>query len=267
MRTHTAMRPVILLVILTLCCLFQSRGFYSGHKISDIHMTYSRRVRCGSNTITPSSSLNVALDNVGQTTKITDPTNPNGAFGGIPLPYLSPGDKIKLAAGERVQKQSRDGGTGEGLVVTDVYAPPDMVFDALTQFDLYQDMIPTVRSSYVLASDDVNTRAEFILSRFKLKVNVVHRVYRDQRIVTFNLDRNRQNFVFREAEGFWHVQEPKDRPEGWSRVYLSASIVANSFVPSIIMDYAASKALPRASAWIKPHFSAVAADEIHLFNE
>ena len=201
------------------------------------------------------STLYVALDNIATTTKNRDPPSPNSAFANIDLPFLSPRDKMKLAAGERVQRQDRDGRMGQGLVIIDVPADPDVIFDTLTQFSSYADIIPTVKASNVLVSDGVNAVAEFTLSRLKLRVNVLHRVYRDQRIVTFNLDRDRPNPVFKEANGYWHVQVPTDRPQGWSRVYLNASIFVNLLVPPFIMDYAASRALPRASKWIKPYFA------------
>lgn len=173
----------------------------------------------------------------------------------VSLPFLSPRDKMSLAAGENVQRQDRDGSRGKGIVVVDVFAPADTVFDTLCQFSMYEDMIPTVRSSSVISRDGLNTAAAFTLSRFQLRVNVVHRVFKEQRIVKFRLDDDRPNFVFEEAIGFWHVQAPKDRPEGWSRVYLSACILTNVMIPPLIMDYAASRALTRASKWIKPHFA------------
>lgn len=41
----------------------------------------------------------------------------------------------------------------------------------------------------------------------------------------------------RQADGFWHVQAPADRPDGYSRVYLSANIVASRVVPTILGTY------------------------------
>merc|ERR1711871_1101285 len=178
-----------------------------------------------------------------------------GSVKHIHLPYLSPKDLMSLARGERVEKQERQGCRGNGHVVVDIFAPADTVFDTLCRFSSYEDMIPTVRSSQVISSDGLNTVTEYLLSRFMLRVNVINNIFRDQRIVKFRLDGDRSNMVFQEADGFWHVQEPSDRPDGWSRVYLSASILANGLLPSMFMDYAASRALPRASKWIKPHFT------------
>lgn len=89
------------------------------------------------------------------------------------------------------------------------------------------------------------------MSKFCLKVNVMHTVMREQRVVKFNLDSSRPNLVMRKAEGFWHVQVPPDRPEGYSRVYLSSNIVASRLVPVVVVDYAAARALPRATTWLQ----------------
>lgn len=101
---------------------------------------------------------------------------------------------MALAAGDRIQKQERDGCNGRGLVVVDIPAPADVVFDTLTRFSMYQDMIPTVRASSIISNDSVNTVAEFTLSRFMLRVNVIHKVYREDRVVKFNLDDSRLIF-------------------------------------------------------------------------
>jgi ribosome-associated toxin RatA of RatAB toxin-antitoxin module len=175
-------------------------------------------------------------------------------FPEISLPYLTPRDKMSLASGERVQRQDRNGCRGSGLVVVDIPSSADLVFDTLTRFGMYQDMIPTVRSSKILANDGINTVAEFTLSRFLLRVNVNHKVLKEQKIIRFNIDQSRPNLVFREADGFWHVQEPSDRPKGYCRVYLSANILAHPMVPPLLLDYAATRALPRATKWLKPYF-------------
>jgi hypothetical protein len=39
-------------------------------------------------------------------------------------------------------------------------------------------------------------------------------------------------------------------------VWLAASLHVNSFVPGFIVDYAAARALPRATTWLKPTIEA-----------
>ena len=119
----------------------------------------------------------------------------------VQIPHLTPREKLILARGDRVQKQDRNGCRGSGLVVVDVRASAEEVFETLTRFSMYQDMIPTVRSSNIISEaysfdpeDSVNTVAEFTLSRFQLKVNVIQKVYREQKTIKFNLDNSRWKY-------------------------------------------------------------------------
>ena len=178
-------------------------------------------------------------------------TNP---YSDILLPYLTPQDKIVLSSGEMIEKQYRNGSIGFGLVVLDIKCSPDIVFDTLTQFSMYQDMIPIVRSSKIMSSDNVNTVVEFKLSKILLRLNVKHTVLKDQKLIKFTLDPNHVNILFREAIGFWNVEIPTDRPEGYCRVYLSTQILTHKNVPKLIMDYAEAKALSSATKWLKPFF-------------
>ena len=115
------------------------------------------------------------------------------------LPYLNAQDKVVLASGKMIEKQERNGSRGKGSVVVDIHSSPDVVFETLTRFAMYQEMIPIVRSSKIISSSGPNTVAEFVLSQFSLRVNVKHTVVKHQRLVNFTLDSNRVNPVFREA--------------------------------------------------------------------
>jgi ribosome-associated toxin RatA of RatAB toxin-antitoxin module len=170
------------------------------------------------------------------------------------LPDLNAQDKMILAAGGMIQKQYRDGYRGSGYVVVDIKCSPNVVFDTLTQIAMYENMIPIVKSSKIISSDGISTVAEFALSKFLLRANVKHTVLLDQRLLNFSLDENQINLVVKEAEGFWHVQVPTDRPAGYCRVYLSAQVLTDTMVPPLILDYAVSRALSRATKWLKPFF-------------
>jgi ribosome-associated toxin RatA of RatAB toxin-antitoxin module len=171
------------------------------------------------------------------------------------LPYLNAQDKMILAAGGMIQKQYRDGYRGSGYVVVDIKCSPNVVFDTLTQIAMYENMIPIVKSSKVISSDGISTVAEFALTSFLIRANVKHTVLPDKRLLNFSLVENQINLVVKEAEGFWHVQVPADRPAGYCRVYLSAQVLTDTMVPTLILDYAVSRALSRATKWLKPFFS------------
>ena len=76
---------------------------------------------------------------------------------GIILPTLSRADKSTLLAGNRVQKQERSERAGYGVVVLDVPVGADTVFDVLTQFERYNEIIPTVRSVRIFSSNEKRT--------------------------------------------------------------------------------------------------------------
>jgi len=171
------------------------------------------------------------------------------------LPYLTAQDKMILAAGGMIQKQYRDGYRGSGSVVVDIKCSPNVVFDTLTQIAMYQDMIPIVKSSKIINSDGVSTVAEFALSKFLLRANVKHTVLLDQRLLKFSLSENQINLMVKEAQGFWHVQVPTDRPAGYCRVYLSAQVLTDTMVLPLLLDYAISRALSRATKWLRPFFA------------
>lgn len=83
----------------------------------------------------------------------------DSAKGGRPLlPELSEDDLTQLRAGQRVQHQQRDGGSGTGSVVVDVRADPDVVLEYLTKYEEYDTMIDTVRECQVFPSNTDNQR-------------------------------------------------------------------------------------------------------------
>ena len=84
-------------------------------------------------------------------------------------------------------------------------------------------------------------------------MNVVHTASPDSHTVSFCLDPSRPNLVLRQAEGFWHMQSIPDRPDH-TRVWFTASVVASRLLPSMLIDYAASKALRRATSWMQAYF-------------
>jgi hypothetical protein len=46
--------------------------------------------------------------------------------------------------------------------------------------------------------------------------------------------------------------------QGYTRVYLLASLQISRALPTFIVDYAAVRAMPRATTWLKPEVEALA---------
>eukprot|EP01041_Mallomonas_annulata_P010915 gene10915-22782_t len=170
------------------------------------------------------------------------------------LPELSIRDKMLLSSGLSIQSQERSGGAGTGVIILDVAGSPDIVFETLTRFHDYEKLIPTVRDVKIYSQSDVSNVSEFSISKFRLKMNIKHTILAEEHTIHFTLDETRPNLVLRQATGYWHVQCPADRPEGYSRVYFSATVSASRLLPTAVVDYAAGRALTRATSWMQPYF-------------
>lgn len=174
------------------------------------------------------------------------------------LPSLTAAECQQLRLGGQVQKQERDGHTGWGFVVMDVDAPPSTILGCLTEFQAYPGMIPVVRHAEVLSrgrtADGIATaRCHYRVSKFWLGISAVHHVDLAGGLVRFDLDPDVSGMVLREASGFWHVTPSPDGAAGRSRVWLRVGLRASSLLPHALVDYAAERALRRATSWLRPH--------------
>ena len=201
------------------------------------------------------------------------------------LPALTAEQKRQLENNERVQFQKDMGREGDGFVVLDVKAPPDVVWECLLDFQSYPETIPTVRDVTMYTNtrltDDYRklkpasfedgtmatlkhgipsvTRAAFTLSKFRLKIAAIHK-YRPHPLgdyMVFTLDPACTNLVLKAAKGVWHTQvNPDGKGEEYTRVWLLCEVSVSRLLPQWITDYAARRAMPRATTWLKPQVEA-----------
>lgn len=208
------------------------------------------------------------------------------------LPKLTIEQKSKLVNGERVQEQSRMGREGSGYVVLDIEAPPYIIWECLLNFESYPEQIPTVRGMQLYTSKKLDTgfvnekpvmpgtgretrlygtpsitRASFILSKFRLNIAVIHKytLHPKGDYMEFTLDPSCTNVVLKGAKGTWYTEENPDERKGFTRVYLLASLQVSRALPKFIVDYAAQRAMPRATNWLKPEAEAL--KEVWLNND
>lgn len=195
------------------------------------------------------------------------------------LPTLSQQQEELLGRGERIQEQTKMGQEGSGYVVLEVPAPDYVVWECLLDFEKYPEYIDTVRSmtmwtnthlkqSYIAEKPVLPgtgretrhfgiasiTRASFVLSRkFRLKIAAVHKYspHPNGHYMEFSLDKACRNVVLKDAKGIWYTQPSPNRP-GYTRIWLLCELRVSSMLPKFIVDYAAVRAMPRASTWIKP---------------
>jgi hypothetical protein len=205
------------------------------------------------------------------------------------LPQLTPQQKKLVHMGERVQEQSDMGREGSGFVVWDVKAPTDVVWDCLLDFHSYPETIPTVRGVTMYTNTHLGsdyrsetptssssgtmtpvtlqhgipsvTRASFTLSKFRLNIAAIHkyRPHPDGDYMVFTLDPACTNLVLKSAKGVWHTEaNPDNKGEEYTRVWLLCEVKVSRALPSWITDYAAKRAMPRATTWLKPQVETAA---------
>jgi hypothetical protein len=195
------------------------------------------------------------------------------------LPKLTAQQKQRLMAGERIQEQSKMGRDGSGYVVLDVKAPDYVVWECLLDFEKYPEYIGTVRSMQMFTNQHLKqsyiaekpvlpgtgretrnygiasiTRARFVLSKFLLNIAAIHQYYPHPlgHYMVFTLDKACTNVVLKDAKGIWYTQSNPDGRLGYTRIYLLCELSVSRVLPSFIVDYAAKRAMPRASNWIRP---------------
>mmetsp|Transcript_2975 Transcript_2975/g.6360 ORF Transcript_2975/g.6360 Transcript_2975/m.6360 type:complete len:606 (-) Transcript_2975:414-2231(-) len=210
------------------------------------------------------------------------------------LPTLTPDQHKQVMRGDRVQYQDDMGRAGSGFVVWDVRAPSSVVWDCLLDFPSYPQTIPTVREVIMYTDtrltklngdDDYEnylkekprefedgtvaickhgipsvTRAQFSLSKFRLKIAAIHK-YRPHPkgdYMIFTLDPASTNMALKYAKGIWHTESNPDGKEGYTRVWLLCELRVSRLLPQWIVDYAAARAMPRATTWLKPQVETAA---------
>lgn len=202
------------------------------------------------------------------------------------LPTLDLEQSRRVTNGERVQYQDDMGRAGSGFVVWDVKAPASVVWDCLLDFQSYPQTIPTVREVVMYTNTHLKedyraekpldfedgtaaickhgvpsvTRAQFSLSKFRLKIAAVHK-YRPHPkgdYMIFTLDPASTNMALKYAKGIWYTESNPDGKEGYTRVWLLCELRVSRLLPQWIVDYAAARAMPRATTWLKPQTEAAA---------
>lgn len=177
------------------------------------------------------------------------------------LPSLSEEDLAALERGERVQRQTRDGRVGTGMVVVDVDADVATVFAVLTDIDRYPERISTVRAAVTYERGEKLLKTQFQISKFRLQINTELRCARAANMLEFNMDPGRPAPFLEDARGFWYLEEvATESASPRTRIWLVADLACSSLLPTSIVDYAAARALPRATSWLKPVMESMAGE-------
>jgi len=181
-------------------------------------------------------------------------------------PYKSEKPKITLTskqlsdllAGKLVKEQLLQGGGGRAMVIQDVHAPCDVVWDRILDFRSYPKMVPKVAQceNYVVEkgkNEDYKICTRMRLSVFGVKIEyfIRHCYFPRLSTCTWTLDYDCSSDLD-ESVGYWYVEpHPDPTKPDWSRVYYSVAMVPPSWIPGIVKAFLTKQALTQATAWVK----------------
>ena len=163
-----------------------------------------------------------------------------------------------LKSGKPYKTQIQSGASGRGLVVQDVHAPSDIVWERILDFDHYAEMVPkTIRSSnYRVLNDDkyqtIYTQMQVGFPMIKLQFFIRHEYYPVLNSLTWTLDYTRKSDLD-DSCGYWYVIPHPDHYKEWSRVFYSVDVSMFDWVPTFVVNFMANKALTEATGWVKKY--------------
>jgi len=147
----------------------------------------------------------------------------------------------------------------QSFIQQDVQADEESVWHCLLDFEAYTENIHTVRSMKMIETSSTQrrynkpstTRASFSVSKFHLTINTILQYFPHKcgHYMELSLDNALSNAALQQAKGIWYTEVISPTV---TRVWLLCDLKLSPILPPFIVDCAASKAMPRASSWIRP---------------
>ena len=181
-----------------------------------------------------------------------EPGKPNISLDKKALSILKEGKPYQT----QVQKPGASG--GRGLVVQDINAPSDVVWDRILDYDNYNKMVPkTIESKNYnvvhMKPTKKNPLEQIIYTRMKvgfpvlkLEFFIKHLYFPSLNSLTWTLDYSK-NSDFNDSCGYWYVIPHPDDEEERTRVYYSVEVSMFDWVPKFVVDFMSTKALTDAT--------------------
>ena len=209
------------------------------------------------------------------TTNITTTTNlvvdlVGSATNGVPT-ILEPEWMVALNEHDSYHYQEWDGTNGWGIVVQNIHAPAEVVWNTLMDFEAYPTRISKVSSmtpyppSVQAEEEDAGRR--MIFQRMTLvfrwfvsySFNVRYQVHNPDRHLSWTLDPTQVvDSVLIQSSGYWHVHEHPSRSSSeWSQVVYRNQITMatteeTTKIPKFVRRFLPTHGLQEATRWLKP---------------
>ena len=162
-----------------------------------------------------------------------------------------------LKQGKPYQTQIQSGSSGRGMVVQDVKAPTNIVWDRILDYNNYAKMVPKTIDSknYKVekhrdGSQTIYTRMKIGMGPVRLTFYVKHDYQPKLNSMTWTLDYAKKS-DFDDSCGYWFVIPHPDNPDEWTRVFYSVEVSMFDWVPQFVVNFMSSKALTDATGWVK----------------
>jgi ribosome-associated toxin RatA of RatAB toxin-antitoxin module len=179
-------------------------------------------------------------------------------------PFVAGDPKVKLdrkaihilESGRPYSTQIQSGSSGRGLVVQDVEAPPDVVWDCILDYNHYADMVPKTLESQNYKVETHRDGSQIIYTKMKVGFGIIkltfyvrHTYLPKQNSLTWTLDYTKKS-DFDDSCGYWYVVPHPNNP-AHTRVYYSVQVSMFDWVPQFVVNFMSSKALTDATGWVK----------------
>jgi ribosome-associated toxin RatA of RatAB toxin-antitoxin module len=201
-------------------------------------------------------ALSLALSTTAVAADATQPHPHTGVIAAIkgapPVPELTADDLAKLAKGEAVLKQQKQGDSGgRGIAVQDIQASPEVIWSKITNYAKYPEWVEGVYECEAYEKANGHIKARFVIGAMMIRVEYfVDHTYRPaDGYLTWTLDYSKQSDLD-DSVGFWRVEPIADKP-GWTRVYYSVQVKLSGWVPGWVESMLAENGLTQATEWVK----------------
>lgn len=178
-------------------------------------------------------------------------------YDGKPIPFkVTKDQQEKLAKGDCVSYNERNGKSGRGVVIQDVAASPSITMEKIRDLKMYPKMVPHCRDVKIYETQKFlngtsKTGAEFQVGVMGVKFGYYLMLTHEPKYntLTWTLD-YKYNSDFDDNCGHWQIM-PHPSKAGWSRVLYSTKVKLFPWIPSFVVSFLTSKALTESTTWVK----------------
>lgn len=181
---------------------------------------------------------------------------PRFEFDGKPEVELTADDLKHIDSGELWTQSREEDEIGRGIGIRDIAAPPDVVFDQISDYEGYVGKVPMLYSlkSYSKESQDgvdieKSTYLVKVIPGYYYEYYLEHRASKSKGVLVFFLDYERHG-DFNDMQGKWYL-EPHPTKTGWTRVYYQCDLKLWGYAPKIVKTLLTSKGLSSSISWVK----------------